>query len=145
MAGKSFPLIKLFAMTSSHQAVLQKNMRKNLMHTLENLSDQKCQVKYKQAVPFVHVPRELLAQWDEYSRLLKERCDWFIKGLTQHELAALAEFDIKVVAFTQADRLPDVPEIFEVREWVKLMDDASQLRAVLRPNRTECEQDDPAN
>ena len=62
-----------FAMTPSDQAMRQRNARRNLIHALEDLADRERQTKYKQAVAFVHVPRELLAQWGQYADLLKER------------------------------------------------------------------------
>jgi hypothetical protein len=91
-------------------------------------------------VPFVHIPRELLAQWDEYSRLLKERRDWFIQSLTERELVAMVTFDAAVEAFPCDGRLPDVPEILDTSDWVQLMHGASQLLIVLNSKHGGCEQ-----
>jgi hypothetical protein len=112
--------------------MLQKNARGNLIRTLEDWSDRGQQVGYKQAVPFVHVPRELLAQWDQYRRLLHERRDWFIQSLTAPEIAAMAGFDAVVEAFVCDEQLADVPEVFAHPEWIRLMAGAGDLLAVLK-------------
>ncbi len=117
----------------------------NLVRTLEKLSNRDRQRNYKADVPFVHVPRELLAQWQEYTSLLKERRDWFIKSLSESELAAMMAFDEEVGSFNWEGRLPDVPAVFDMPQWVGLMHGANQLLVVLNSNRTECEQDGAAN
>ena len=104
-----------------------------MVRTLEDWSDQERQVRYKQSVPFVHVPRELLAQWDQYSRLMKVRQAWFIESLTDGELAAMATFDTEVAAFDFEVHLPDVPEVFDLPQWRQLMDKGRELLSVLKP------------
>jgi hypothetical protein len=90
-------------------------------------------LKYKQAVPFVHVPRELLAQWDEYSNRLKEKREWFVESFDPGELAAIISFEMTIAAFKN-DQLLDVPEVFRLPEWVALMNKASELLAALKSN-----------
>lgn len=119
-------------MKTPQQAALQKNKRLNLIRTLECFSNRERQEEYKRSVPFVQVPRELLAQWDEYSHLLKERQDWFIQSLTVDEFAAVMAFDSVVAEFACGNRLPDVPEIFDKPQWIELMSGASKLLAVLK-------------
>jgi hypothetical protein len=58
---------------SDDTRLLQYNTRQNLLRTRADLSDEGSQQRYKQVVPFVHVPMEFLAQWDAYARLLKAK------------------------------------------------------------------------
>jgi len=124
-------------MTPPQQALLQKKTRVNLIRTLQDFSDRQRQENYKRAVPFVHVPRELLAQWDDFSRLLNERQDWFVNSLRASEIAAMEAFDAQIASFSVDERLPDVPQILEVSDWVRLMHGASQLLIAL--NHVGCE------
>ena len=118
-------------MTTPDKAILQRNTRRNLIRTLEDFSDRGRQEQYKHTVPFVHVPRELIAQWGDFSRLLKDRRDWFIESLQQPERLAMEAFDAEVESFPSEKGLPDVPEIFDMTEWVRLMHEASLLLSVL--------------
>jgi hypothetical protein len=124
-------------MTPNHRAALQRNVRVNLVRTLENLSSQERQIKYKADVPYVHVPQELLAQCNDYTSLLKEQREWFIQSLSESEMAAIIDFDHAVRAFDWEGSLPDVPPIFELPRWVRLMEKATELLLVLKSNRVE--------
>jgi len=128
-----------FEMTTPDQAVLQKNTRLNLIRTLEDFSDRQRQEKYKRAVPFVHVPIELLAQWDNYSHHLRGRRNWFIESFTARELVAMEKFDAAVEAFACDEPFSDVPEIFEEDGWVQLMHGASLLLDSLNAENAGCQ------
>lgn len=117
-----------------HYIILANNMRCKLIRTLEDFSDRDRQKKYKQVVPFVHIPRELLAQWDAYSHFLRVKQDWFFASMLPREIAAMKAFDAQISAFTWDKTLPDVPEILDVPNWVRLMHGAGQLLIVLKSN-----------
>lgn len=110
---------------------LQKNSRAQLIETLENLSSFERQRRYKEIVPFVHVPEELIAQWDSHARLLRESRDWFLEIVDDDERSAMARFDSAVNAYYH-DSLDDVPEIFEDTSWQELTSKAGEILAVFR-------------
>ena len=121
-------------MNTDQEALRQKNARANLTRLLEIWSEKQSQIAYQQAVPFVHVPNELLAQWEAYANLLKQQQKWFIASLNERELSALGSFDEAVEAFENASELPDVPEIFQFPGWLALMSKAGELLLVLKLN-----------
>ncbi len=86
-------------------------------------------------MPFVHVPRELLAQWEEYASLLQEKRDWFIRSLTERELEGMNAFNCLVAAFACDRPVPDVPEVFTDPQWLDLMRKASDLLRVMKEQR----------
>lgn len=97
----------------------QKNYRSNLLDTIGNFASFERQASYKQNVPFVHTPDELLLQWASYSSLLKEQRGWFISSFSSEEIALLNTFDDEIRHF-RPSTLADVPEIFENPAWMKL-------------------------
>ncbi|MEL6340389.1 MAG: hypothetical protein AAFQ65_10805 [Myxococcota bacterium] len=109
----------------------QKNSRAQLLEALENLSSFAKQRRYKEIVPFVHVPDELIAQWDSHARLVRESTEWFLETLSDDERAAMIRFDEVVnVYYYQSDA--DVPEIFEDTGWQRLSTKAGETLAVFR-------------
>lgn len=66
----------------------QQNSLRNLKDTLTYLSDPDAQIRYKQAVPFVHIPWELFAQLEHYTRLRRNTA-WFQTFFSEAELTAL--------------------------------------------------------
>lgn len=71
---------------------LEQNVVDQLHKTLADFASEERQTSYKEQVPFVHVPVELLAQWDNDSRLVRE-ADWFRALFTEAERAALSNLD----------------------------------------------------
>jgi hypothetical protein len=107
---------------------LQDNSLGHLRRTLSDLADAARQRRYKQAVPFVHVPSELLEQWAGHARLLNEQ-EWFRGCFSNDQIAALTKFDV-LVASTKAhlaQNIDDVPAILQRRPWRELMESAGAL------------------
>jgi hypothetical protein len=117
---------------------LQQNSLENLARTLRDLSSLDRQLKYKAAVPFVHVPVELIAQWDNHARMSRE-VSWFRELFTQQELDAMAQFHeaVEDIGTAQEGDLPDVPEILTDARWLHLtrlaQDLAGRLASKLPP------------
>lgn len=111
---------------------LQKNSLDQMARTLSDLASSERQLAYKKAVPFVHVPIELFAQWDSYVRMLGE-ADWFSALFSESERAAIKAYDVRLESFRarQAGRCLDVDEIFAHPEWQQLMKAAAELLDVL--------------
>lgn len=100
---------------------LQINSRNNLFQTLECLASQKEQLAYKNAVPFVHIPYELICQWDGH--FIKDQ-NWFREIWTENQWIILNKFDDE---FNQiCDQIPendfvDIPEALNNPIWIKLI------------------------
>jgi hypothetical protein len=107
---------------------LEKNSIDHLLRTLEDWASSERQISYKKAVPFVHVPIELLAQWDHHNRMLRE-VDWFRTLFTESEQAKLFAFNATVERYCEVrgDHYADVAEILADQEWQKLMQAAGDL------------------
>lgn len=115
---------------------LQSNVWKNLKSTVSYFASVEEQRNYKKSVSFVHIPFELLAQWDEYSDLTKDRQKWFIDMLPMGVEEEILRFDASVEAFCASienidDNLPDIPKILELEGWNDLMVAAERLKNVL--------------
>lgn len=118
--------------------ILRFNMLCNLSRTLLDLSSAERQIAYKAAVPFVHVPRELRAQYDDYIRMLKEArlfwaCALFRDCFSESQRKAMIKFDHVIEATRRSfpDAGPDVPEILEEPAWRRVMTEAAVLHRML--------------
>lgn len=111
---------------------LKKNSRIHLLETLRYFSFADEQRRYERAVPFVHIPIELAAQWDNHSHLLHTQT-WFKSLFSQDEYDALTAFDFKAKdCFAKfGRRLPELHAILEDAKWQQLGVDASVLLMVL--------------
>ena len=114
---------------------LQKNIFSHLLMTLDSFSNQENQKKYKEKVPFVHIPIELLAEWDEYHRLTSEKRDWFIVMFSEYEIEQMGRFEKYLMPIYKMRRIPDVPEIFNNRSWQIAMKEAKALHSLLSKKR----------
>ena len=110
------------------RTALENNSLSHLHRTVMILSDGERQRSYKNAVPFVHVPNELLEQWSGYRRLLREQA-WFGALFTAQQLTLLDDFDalVKSRSLKLGRRLPDVPEILERPPWTDIARAAASL------------------
>jgi hypothetical protein len=109
---------------------LATNHRANLRRTLSYLAMESAQKEYKQKVPFVHVPLELLAQWD--AAYAPRHMDWFTGAFSEIEREALDVFQ-KLLVQQVPDPLvlqDDVPEVFTSPEWMAIRDGAAELLKV---------------
>ncbi len=70
------------------------NSKRNLLDLLANLASGERQAKYQEDVPYIHVPIELVCQWEQFSSLLRQQY-WFRNSLTDDELDALEKFDAR--------------------------------------------------
>jgi len=121
-------------MNTDQRRALQRNSRIHLRTTLETMASADLQRRYKAAVPFVHVPEELLEQWAHYRRLLREQTEWFVSDLTPGELQAMRSFDAELLRLTQGKRsVPDVPDALAGAVWQAIMAAAGELLRALAP------------
>ena len=110
-----------------------------LHRTLQDLSSAERQLAYKRAVPFVHVPVELLEQWHSFARQLGYKPQ--LRALfTPDQSKALDEFDA-VVRLTLPPNmgLPDVPDVLPFEAWSTLMSAAGKLASILPPSPVDSE------
>jgi hypothetical protein len=123
-----------------------KNTILNLPDTLKTLSCSELQISYKHAVLYVHVPIELMTQWDNYGGFIKESNKFktskvFRALFTDDQIDGMRQFDQTVNAYWEkyknkrsfsSHRVLDVPQILENKGWMNLMADAGQLYDKLR-------------
>lgn len=100
---------------------LQTNSKNNLFETLEYLASIDKQIGYKESVPFVHIPYELICQWEGH--FVKDQ-SWFQEIWTEYQWKELKRFDEKFNKI--CDQIPDldfsdVPEVFEHPLWIKMI------------------------
>lgn len=108
----------------------------NLFHwrlTLDNLSSFERQLKYKQTIPFVHVPYELMAQWDNLVRMLNE-VQAYHQIFSLEEINHIMHFNklIEEIHQSHQGRMLDVDEIFASKEWQHIASEATHLREFLK-------------
>lgn len=118
---------------------LQINTRQNVERFFEQLSSKEELIRYKSAVPFVHIPDELFAQWDSFARIQQE---WYRDIWDSNEWEELNEFDkfyreqLKSTPKEETDF--DVPEILETQTWIGIMSMAELIKGKLKtaPNKS---------
>jgi hypothetical protein len=110
---------------------LQRNSLLNLRLTLDDLSSRERLIAYKRAVPFVHVPIELLEQWAGHRRQLD--LSWFRELFAEEQTRALSAFDDIVERYRSSlapgIAMPDVPEVLDLASWTEVMAAAATLRS----------------
>lgn len=109
---------------------LEHNSLAHLERTLADLGSQARQRRYKDSVPFVHVPIELAEQCAAYAHLLG--MDWYRALFDTDEIDALGAFFAKVRGSVQRDELADVDEgLLEDPAWREVMAAARSLHSRL--------------
>lgn len=101
---------------------LQENSRFNLINTLDYLGSKDNQIRYKKAVPFVHIPYELICQWDAH--FIKDQL-WFKRIRTEQQWIILNKFDAeftKICKEIPNTRFEDIPEVLEKPLWSKIIE-----------------------
>lgn len=106
---------------------LQKNYKTNVIDFLKCISSQEEQLLYKKNVPFVHIPKELIAQWDGEEVFVKNE-QWFKDIWSEDQWNVLEDFEKQF-----EDRLkkfpkniPDIPEILNEQYWKEIIELAKQ-------------------
>ncbi len=104
---------------------------KEIINVLEQLADKEDCIKYKKSVPFVHIPYELFSQWKSSYR---PEMKWFAEFYTKEEKEKLIEFEnlLKNINQSYKNELPDVPEIFDSKEWQVIMNEAIKLKKEMK-------------
>jgi len=101
---------------------LQKNSKSHIMDFFYTLASNERQINYKKSVPVVHIPYELIAQWDGAFKYPQNQ-KWFRDIWKEKELNWLKEFDSKFneIMDKLPKSIPDIPEIFENTHWLQLI------------------------
>jgi len=100
---------------------LQKNSKNNLVDTLECLASTTEQTSYKNSVPFVHIPYELICQWD--SHFIKDQ-QWFRNIWTSQEWKALSSFNETFNRICQEipnQGFQDIPDVHANPLWIEMI------------------------
>ena len=107
---------------------LIKNKVSDLKEVLEDLSSKDERKLYKASVPYVHVPEELIEQWADHWRMIRE-VKWYNKLFTCEEIELMNSLDEKVNKFSQKhlEDMPDVSEIFANQEWQNIMEESMSV------------------
>ena len=113
---------------------LKLNTLNDLREVLLDFSSIEEQQKYKDSVPYVHIPIEIIEQLSDQERMLRE-CLWYRELFTQEGATKIINFykfcSKKTKKFSE--NFPDVPEIFTDKDWQEIMSKASSLYAELEP------------
>ena len=109
------------------------------METLINLASQQKQMDYKNTVPFVHIPYELICLWE--GCFIKDQ-NWFREIWTDKQWSALNSYNEKFKQIScqiLEDDFVDVPEAFENPLWKKLISLSKETINKLKtePNKTK--------
>lgn len=97
--------------------------RGKLIELLELISSKDDLIKYKNNIPFVHIPFEVLSDWDSAFGI---QYKWYYEEYKEVEINKMKEMD-RIISdlYTSyeadMDNFPDVPEIFKTPLWNKLM------------------------
>ena len=91
-----------------------------MLETFMDLASKKEQEDYKNEVPFVHIPHELISQW--FGNYIIDR-SWYREIWTENQLELLKRFDKEFTLLIEKlpNLVPDVPEIFENDIWQQIM------------------------
>lgn len=103
---------------------LQKNSRRNIIHTLRLFASKDEQLEFQRRVPFVDVSTEMFCQWDSVYIINQQ---WFCSAYSSVELQAMANFkQILEEVYAAYEKLPPIREFVLTPEWKRL----SQAAAV---------------
>jgi len=118
---------------------LFQNICINLKRTLSNLSSQTEQEVYKSKVPYVHIPDELIAQWESIRVFIADE-GLLTRYLDQFLIDELRKFDLLIIEFCKKNRnIDDVPDVFTNKDWRFVMKRAKHLRAVFEEHGPQLE------
>lgn len=106
---------------------LQMNTRKAIINTLNLLGSFSEQSQYKNSVPFVNVPAELIELWSNHNRMKNK--NWYVEIWTESEYLVLEEFNKYFQDKLEClpKKLPDVPHILENETWIQIMKMAQSI------------------
>ena len=109
---------------------LQKNTKSGITDFFNTISSKDSQLNYKKSVPFVHIPNELVCQWDDF---FSPDYKWFSEMWTESEFKLLINFDLRFNKLIDSmGELEDVPSILNNDKWKKVMNLASETIGQLR-------------
>jgi len=97
-----------------------------LILVLEQIANKSECERYKNSVPFVHIPNELISQWEG---AYQPNSKWYDQFYEESEKNSLMKFNHLLKQIDQDNEydLPDVPEIFDLIKWQNIMNEANQL------------------
>lgn len=102
-----------------------RRIRNQIILYLKLAASQEEQIAYQAAAPHIHVPNELINQWEDWVQP-----DWrnhmIAPVFTQEETRAIADFYSAwdSVASITPDPLPGLDVLFGTKEWQKFAQDA---------------------
>ncbi len=113
-------------MKEDHKKALQKNGRNHTIGLLELWTSQEAQFDYKKAVPFVNIPNEMFAQWDDF---FKPDQQWYREAFSDNEWKALTRFNaaFEAVCKRTPPYLPDIDEFVHTQAWQDLHETAKEV------------------
>jgi hypothetical protein len=110
--------------------VVEQRIRNRLMDYFEIASSFAKQLNYQAKVPFVHVPNEMINQWEDWIRR-DHLDDWYTEPVFSiPEQAAIRRYD--AIWSNVADVMPDLPlsELIKTQTWEKLRSAAEEALKV---------------
>ena len=100
-----------------------KYQRESMIEVLESIASRNDLIEYKQSVPYVHIPFEVLSEWESAYGI---KYKWFYDEYSATEIQHLTQIDEQISSLYEdfegrIDKFPDVPEILENKKWIDLM------------------------
>ncbi len=100
-----------------------KFQRHSMINVLEIISNKNELINYKKSVPYVHIPTEVLNQWESAYGI---NYKWFYDEYNVKEIQELVKIDEQISLLCkdfegQHEYFPDVPEILENMKWKNIM------------------------
>jgi hypothetical protein len=113
---------------------LQINTRKTILNTLDLLGSISKQSEYKNSVPFVNIPAELIEQWNNHNRIKNN--NWYTEIWTEKEYLLLEAFNKNFQEKLEClpKKLPDIPQILENENWIEIIKMAKKINSYITTN-----------
>ena len=120
-------------MSKAELAERQQISRRKIMEELQLLSSVEEQLEYQRNVPHVNITGELICGWFDDSYWPEDKL--FVSGFSEEELKAMSEFSEvfeSVLAPIRDKELPQITDLVQTPEWVRLTQAAHKALSVFR-------------
>lgn len=114
--------------------VLDQRMRNRIIEVLETAASYDEQRQYQEAVPYVHVPTEMICMWGADLVGRDWRSWWLPPVFTADELEAIARFDevFRSVVDALPKPWPELSELIGSEAWERFRSSAADALAVFQ-------------
>lgn len=132
--------------TSIDPILLAQRVRNRIIEVLELYASYEEQNAYQRAVPFVHVPAEVIVQWEDWVSNPAFGAELASSAYSPEEVEALRRFDAvwEEVCESTPDPLPALAVLQQSLPWLHLREAATECLATMN-KRGRLPEDAPAD